>query len=615
MSHDNYWTRARRHRISRRTMLGASAKAGVGAAGLALVGCGGDDDDDDAAPAAPAAAAAQAEEQAEEQAMEEDEQAQAAEQAMDDDEEEEQAAAAAGGPVRGGTVGLTWSESIYGGFNPYISLSGADHLGYLIYLYDSVLGFDKAGRIEPELAESWELPDDLTYIFNMRPGCLFQDGAACDANALQANMDYLANTEDLAGQDRAQAGISKAVSREVIDDLSWRMVNSEPFAPTLVNFLASPGTGMLISPAHFETTITDPVGAGPMFQTDYNEGENWVAERWDGYWDNDNVWVDGMEKLIIPDANSQWNAFLSGEVAWSGPPGGMTQAVKDQLIADGFQALSGTAQTWQQTWFNLNPDRPPEINLFRDPRLRRAAHLSIDREAINQIATEGLGKRSRAPVSQESWALLPDKDYYADSPNLDEAHQLMDAAGYGDGISGTYLSFATEFHRRMAEPVHNQLREAGFDFQFVENSEAVIIDRLLATQDWQMAVLTWESPFDPDPVLRNSIAGLMNWQYGSPEGGPRTGRADPALHPNDELLQALAETDQLVNASAVGPSQEDRIPHYDALFQNWTDNGWNYHIAQYNSGWAGQGNLENFEFRDVDGWVVGDGVKYLWFST
>ena len=46
----NYWTALRQRKISRRTMLGASAKAGVGAAGLALVGCGGDDDDD-AAPA------------------------------------------------------------------------------------------------------------------------------------------------------------------------------------------------------------------------------------------------------------------------------------------------------------------------------------------------------------------------------------------------------------------------------------------------------------------------------------------------------------------------------------------------------------------------------------
>ena len=60
MSAPNYWTRLRHHKISRRTMLGASAKAGVGAAGLALVGCGGDDDDDGGAGDAAAAAAAAA---------------------------------------------------------------------------------------------------------------------------------------------------------------------------------------------------------------------------------------------------------------------------------------------------------------------------------------------------------------------------------------------------------------------------------------------------------------------------------------------------------------------------------------------------------------------------
>ena len=47
MSRRNYWTALRQRKISRRTMLGASAKAGVGAAGLALVGCG-----EDEAPAA-----------------------------------------------------------------------------------------------------------------------------------------------------------------------------------------------------------------------------------------------------------------------------------------------------------------------------------------------------------------------------------------------------------------------------------------------------------------------------------------------------------------------------------------------------------------------------------
>ena len=67
MSTPNYWTSLRQRKISRRTMLGASAKAGVGAAGLALVGCG-DDDEAGAAVAAGAAAAERAAAAAEEAA-------------------------------------------------------------------------------------------------------------------------------------------------------------------------------------------------------------------------------------------------------------------------------------------------------------------------------------------------------------------------------------------------------------------------------------------------------------------------------------------------------------------------------------------------------------------
>ena len=58
MSRLNHWTALRQRRISRRTMLGASAKAGVGVAGLALVGCGDDDEPDAGAVAAERAASA-----------------------------------------------------------------------------------------------------------------------------------------------------------------------------------------------------------------------------------------------------------------------------------------------------------------------------------------------------------------------------------------------------------------------------------------------------------------------------------------------------------------------------------------------------------------------------
>ncbi len=53
MRERNDWTAVRHRRISRRTMLGLGARAGIGAAGLALVGCGGEPDST-AAPGGPA---------------------------------------------------------------------------------------------------------------------------------------------------------------------------------------------------------------------------------------------------------------------------------------------------------------------------------------------------------------------------------------------------------------------------------------------------------------------------------------------------------------------------------------------------------------------------------
>ncbi len=616
MSHDNYWTRARRHRISRRTMLGASAKAGVGAAGLALVGCGGDDDDDDAAPAAPAAAATQAEEQAEEQAMEEDAQAQAEEQAMDDDEmEEEQAAAAAGGPMRGGIMRRSIADNLFTGWDPHTAATGLDNLGYINHVFDRMLGFEDNGAVTGMLAESVENPDNVTYVFNMRPGVVFHDGAPVDAPTVQLNMERLQDLVDVGGGSRNSEGIKRAVSMEAVDDSAWRMVNSEPFGPTLVSFQSFPGTGMLISPNNFDDVLTDPVGAGHLKFVSYTEGEAFVGERWDDYWDNDNVWLDGMDLRVIPDANTSWNAFLNGDFDTGGPPGGITLDLKEQLEADGFNVITGSHQVWTQTWYNMNPNSQPGFNVFRDPRMRRAVHLALDRQAITDVAHQGLGKPSRGPTSVESWSLPEGVDFYSDAPNLEEARQLMDAAGHADGIQGVQLAYSPEYQRIITEPAHAQWAGIGIDLDYVHGQEPPIIDRLLAVQDWTIATLSWESPFDPDPVLRQSLEGLQNWMYGSPADGPRTGRADVNLHPDDDILVGLAETEDLLNKAAAPPTQAERIPLYQDAYTVFQEHGWNHHIVQWPAGAVGQGYVGGMRMVPFFGFDQGMGFKYHWFDN
>ena len=752
MSDRNYWTSLRQRKISRRTMLGASAKAGVGAAGLALVGCG--DDDDDAAPAAvdtsaidaaagdaaaaaeaasaAAAAAGRAAEAAEAasalaaEAAESDdaEQAAAAAQAAADaaadaadaaraagdagaaavaqaaadaasaaaaaareagaedtaaaaaaaqaaadaaaaaaaaageasaaaaetaaaavaaaeeaaDAAGEAAAAAreaadaattadapavAGGPVYGGEIVITRDFGIDGGWNPFISLTGADHGGYLKYIYDSVLGYDDNGRVQPELAESWEIPNDTTYIFNFAPGrAQFQDGAPVDANAMQLNMEYVQSDPDAAGNSRAQTAIG-ASQFGAVDEQSWRMVKDQPFGPTIVGFYGNPGAGMLISPNAFETAITDPVGAGPARVVEYQDGERWLAEKWDGYWENERVYADELEILIRPDANARWAAFLDGALSYAEPPGGMTSQVAEDLEADGFQVGLGIWQTWMAQWFNLNP-AAEGVNMFRDPRLRQALNLSVDRAAINAVAFDGRGKESVCNTSTESWAIQPGANYY-NPPDFQAAQQLRDAAGFGDDnpVSGVYLGYGTDFHRRTAEPVFNQLLERGWDFEYFDASESVVLDRFFQAADFVTACLTWESPFDPDVTMRPTMELLLKgWMYGSPADGPGTGRASLADFPDDEVLQGLAETEGLLNEAASFAAQEDRLAPYDRLFASYGDgnadvegHSWTYNWVQYPAGIAAQGNLGGFRLKPVDGSVDGDGYKGLWINT
>ena len=110
--------------------------------------------------------------------------------------------------------------------------------------------------------------------------------------------------------------------------------------------------------------------------------------------------------------------------------------------------------------------------------------------------------------------------------------------------------------------------------------------------------------------------------YGSPAEGPGTGRASLADYPNDEVLQGLAETEDLLNVAASFAAQEDRLAPYDRLFASYGDgsadvegHSWTYNWVQYPAGLAAQGNIGAFRLRPVDGDVDGDGYKGLWINT
>src|SRR3712207_3271374 len=60
---------------------------------------------------------------------------------------------------------------------------------------EGLLRFDATGQLHPLLAERWEHPDPLTYVYTLRQGVTFHDGATLTANNVLASIDRVRDPE------------------------------------------------------------------------------------------------------------------------------------------------------------------------------------------------------------------------------------------------------------------------------------------------------------------------------------------------------------------------------------------------------------------------------------
>ena len=81
-------------------------------------------------------------------------------------------------------------ESSPTNLDPRVGLDAqSERIGELIF--DALLKRDEHFNVTPGLAESWEMPDPLTYIFHLRHGVHFHDGRALTSRDVKWTFDSL----------------------------------------------------------------------------------------------------------------------------------------------------------------------------------------------------------------------------------------------------------------------------------------------------------------------------------------------------------------------------------------------------------------------------------------
>ena len=262
-------------------------------------------------------------------------------------------------------------------------------------IFDSFVGRDSESHWVPGLALSWSATDDRTWLFRLRPGVFFSDGAAFTAEDVIFSFDRIMNLES---PNSHRTNLRSIVAYEAVDPLTVRITTDRPNA-------ALPGqltNIFIVSAKAFSLPLADIQsgraggGSGPFKVAAFTRGERLDLLRNERYWGARPVWAAVTERVIVNDA-ARVAALLAGDID-----------VADVIAPAYVNRLESTAgitlhrHASDRVMFlhpNTRLDRLPLLtdlagvplpaNPLRDVRVRQAISLAIDRRALALRAFEG----------------------------------------------------------------------------------------------------------------------------------------------------------------------------------------------------------------------------------
>src|SRR5690606_24053785 len=207
----NSWMNDDRQRFGRRRFLGAGGALAAGAAGFALVGCGGDDDDENPT-ATPGAGETPA-----------DGQTPGGETPAD-----------TGSPTYGGTLRSGTFLDVLG-IDPHIEVSVGLTTANRLYSYLGAFSTVQ-NQFHPQLASNVEQVSDTEYVFTLHEGFKFANVPPVDGRDVTAE-DVVYSFERFRDLPEAQNNSffkSVVTSMEAVDNTTFRVTLAAPYADALI---------------------------------------------------------------------------------------------------------------------------------------------------------------------------------------------------------------------------------------------------------------------------------------------------------------------------------------------------------------------------------------------
>lgn len=357
-------------------------------------------------------------------------------------------------PKRGGSV--TWgttADPVH--LSPYGEPLGAT-VESLQMIYESLVAWDpRTLKIGPSLATKWEIPDNTTYVFHLRPGVKFHSGKPLTADDVKYSLETQKSPPPPGLP--TNSAYPHIASVEVVDPMTVKVTQTQP-DPTLLGYLAWRNSSFIIPQNMYASdTQTHADGTGPFKLLEYVPNDHVTFTRNTHYWKSGLPYLDKLTFKILPDEPTRLTAIRAGAIDGTTVS---TDSAKTLESVRSLNVLKGPVANCIVMYFKLNgPPKP-----WHDPRVRQAVNFAIDRQAIIDNVFGGQGHFSSiVPDGYGDWS-IPQHTLRTKYEKHDKAHAkaLLKQAGYPDGFDFTLIVIATPvMYPQIAQVVAAHLGEVG----------------------------------------------------------------------------------------------------------------------------------------------------------
>jgi peptide/nickel transport system substrate-binding protein len=388
-------------------------------------------------------------------------------------------------------------------------------VGYRVY--SALFQADENFKAVPDLAESWEVSEDLlTYTFHLKRNATFHDGTPITSedvafSVMEVNLPH--------GSICARGPKTVIESVATPDDYTVVFHLKAPFPEMLnphdglgshcsgvVKKKLFEGTDLLTNPYNFK-----PVGSGPYKFVEWVRGSHIVLERYEGYHGE----LPAIERIIfriIGDPTARALAFEKGEVQWVPMETPASEGARlNSLPGNNVFFHGAPCGTMVELGFNMR--REP----FKSKVVRKALTAAINRQKVADLVyfKQGAvlvdGHIPRTPFS--AWWHNPNAKQIEYDPKL--AAKMLDDAGYPVKQDGwrfrINLKHTTGYseHVKVAELVKDDFKKIGVDLQIISLDHAAWHEHAFKRWDFDTTILPFCGGPNPPTLKRFHTKNIL----------------------------------------------------------------------------------------------------------